>query len=437
VQVSVENKGALGRRMSVAVSAEQFEQAIASRLKKVSQQVKIPGFRPGKIPLKVVEARFGGKVMEEVAGELIQSTFREAIHREGLNPVAGPVIERKPVQRGKEFAYVAEFEIYPKIAKLDLTGQAIERPRCSITSEDVDRSIEALRKQRIAWQPDQREARDGDRVTVDLVGTVDGQAFDGGSANAMQLVLGAGGFMPGFEQGLIGAQKGDTRSLDLQFPLEHSKPELAGKPVKFEVRILEVAEPSLPEVDEDFVRQHGIEDGSVDVLRARVRANLEREMDQRLRALMRARVLEALVDANEFELPQALLKAEIDYVSRLYHTLRDSKGQTGTETADESAAYEQAARRRVARNLALAQAIQAHHIKADADKVRARVTEMAQGYESPEEFIRACYATPARLAEIEAAVVEVEAIEHLLGTAKFSDKSMTFQELIKLSADSN
>ncbi len=423
--------------MSVAVPAEQFEQAFAHRIKTLSRQVKIAGFRPGKIPAKVVEAHYGGQVMEEVAGELIESTFREAVQREGLSPVAGPMIERKSVERGKELAYIAEFEVYPKIAKLDLTGQTLERPTASITSEDVDHSIESLRKQRVSWRPVQRQAGDGDRVTVDFAGSVDGQVFDGGTATGFQLILGAGGFMPGFEQGLAGARSGETRSLDLQFPVEHPKPELAGKPVRFDTKVLEVAQPVLPEVDADFARHYGIEDGSVETLRVQVRANLERELGERLRAVTRARVLEALVEANEFEIPQALLKAETDYVRRLHRALQESKGTVEAETAAESAAYEQAARRRVARSLALAATVRANQIEADSDKVRARVTQIAQGYESPEEFIRACYASRARLSEIEAAAVEDAAIEYLLSTVELTEKPLTFQELVQLSAAGN
>ncbi len=434
MQVSVESKGNLGRRMTVAVPAEQFEQALVSRFQRLSKQVKVPGFRPGKIPMKVIEARYGGRVLDEVAGELIQNTFREAIGQEGLKPVAGPHIHPKSIERGKEFAYTAEFEVYPEIPKVDLAGHAIERPDCSITDEDVERSVQNLRKQRTEWPTVEREARLDDRMKIDFEGKVDGEPFEGGQATDFALVLGAASLIPGFEEGLVGAKAEETRTLDLEFPATYPNQALAGKPVKFEIKVREVAEPVLLEVNEDFVRQFGIEDGSVDTLYKGVRANLDREMAQRLRTVLRARVFEALVDANKFEVPETLLKAEIEYVHRLHSAMRNQQGQADAATAEESVVYEATARRRVAQNLVIAEVIRAQGIKAEPEKVRTRVVEMAQGYESPEEFARACYAAPERLAEVEAAIIEEQVVEYLLGTATVTETPLTFQELVQLNA---
>ena len=434
MQVSVESKGNLGRRMTVAVPAEQFEQALVSRFQRLSKQVKVPGFRPGKIPMKVIEARYGGRVLDEVAGELIQNTFREAIGQEGLKPVAGPHIHPKSIERGKELAYTAEFEVYPEIPKVDLAGHAIERPGCSITDEDVERSVENLRKQRTEWHTVEHEARLDDRMKIDFEGKVDGEPFEGGQATDFALVLGAANLIPGFEEGLVGAKAEETRTLDLEFPATYPNQALAGKPVKFEIKVREVAEPVLLEVNEDFVRQFGIEDGSVDTLYKGVRANLDREMAQRLRTVLRARVFEALVDANKFEVPDTLLKAEIEYVHRLHSAMRNQQGQADAATAEESVVYEATARRRVAQNLVIAEVIRAQGIKAEPEKVRTRVVEMAQGYESPEEFARACYAAPERLAEVEAAIIEEQVVEYLLGTATVTETPLTFQELVQLNA---
>jgi trigger factor len=436
MQVSIEQKGSLGRRMTVAVPAEQFEQALASRFQRLSKQVKVPGFRPGKIPMKVIEARYGGRVLDEVAGELIQNTFREAIGQEGLKPVAGPHIHPKSIERGKELAYTAEFEVYPEIAKVDLAGHAIERPGCSITDEDVERSVQNLRKQRTEWRAVEREARLDDRMKIDFEGKVDGEPFEGGQAKDFGLVLGAGSLIPGFEEGLIGAKAEETRTLDLEFPATYPNEALAGKPAKFEIKVREVAEPVLPEANEDFARQFGIEDGSVDTLYKGVRANLNREMAQRLRTVLRARVFEALVDVNKFEVPETLLNAEIEYIRRLHNAMRNQQGQADTETAtaEESLVYEATARRRVAQNLTIAEVIRTQGIKAEPEKVRARVMEMAQEYESPEEFVRACYAAQERLAEVEAAIIEEQVVEYLLGTATVTEMPLTFQELVQLNA---
>ena len=435
MQVSVENKGNLGRWMTVAVPSEQFEQALVSRFQRLSKQVKVPGFRPGKIPMKVIEARYGGRVLDEVAGELIQNTFREAIGQEGLKPVAGPHIHPKAIERGKELAYTAEFEVYPEIPKVDLAGHAIERPGCSITDEDVERSVENLRKQRPEWHAVEREARLDDRMKIDFEGKVDGESFEGGQATDFAVVLGTGSLIPGFEEGLVGAKAEETLTLDLEFPATYSNQALAGKPAKFEITIREVAEPVLPEVNEDFVRQFGIEDGSVDTLYKGVRANLDREMVQRLRTVLRARVFEALVGANKFEVPETLLKAETEYVRRLHDAMRQ-QGQTDAETAtaEESVVYEVTARRRLAQNLVIAEVIRIQGIKAEPEKVRTRVVEMAQEYESPEEFVRACYAAPERLAEVEAAIIEEQVVKYLLGTATVTETPLTFQELVQLNA---
>lgn len=436
MQVSVENKGSLGRRMTVAVPAEQFEQALTSRFQRLSKQVKVPGFRPGKIPMKVIEARYGGRVLDEVAGELIQNTFREAIGQEGLKPVAGPHIHPKSIERGKELAYTAEFEVYPEILKVDLAGHTIERLACSITDEDVERSVQNLRKQRTEWHAVEREARLDDRIKIDFEGKVDGEPFEGGQAKDFALVLGAGSVIPGFEEGLVGAKADETRTLDLEFPATYPNEALAGKPVNFAIKVSEVAEPVLPEVDEAFVRQFGIEDGSVDTLYKGVRANLDREMAQRLRTVLRARVFETLVGANKFEVPETLLNAEIEYVRRLHNAMRNQQGQVDIETpsAEESAVYETTARRRVAQNLVMAEVIRTQGIKAEPEKVRERVVEMAQEYESPEEFVRACYSAPERLAEVEAAIIEEQVVEYLLGTATVTEKPLTFQELVQLNA---
>ncbi|MFQ5935741.1 MAG: trigger factor [Acidiferrobacterales bacterium] len=431
MEISVENTGTLGRRLTVAVPADRFEQAFTERLERLSKQVKVSGFRPGKTPMKVIEARYGERVLQEVAGELIERSFREAIGQQGLKPVAGPVIEHQALERGKDLAYTAEFEVYPEIPKLDLSELKIERPTSSVAPEDVDRSVGSLQHQRVTWQSVEREARDEDRLLVDFKGAVEGQPFEGGDAKDYQLVLGAGGLMDGFEAGLMGAKAGETRTLELKFPEQHPKPELTGKPVTFEVKIREVAEALLPEVNEEFVRQLGLKDGKVETLRERVRANLEREMTQRLRTLIRARVLEALVGANDFELPQTLLKSEIDYVRRLHQAMQPASEGGHNETPEESAAYEQAARNRLARSLILAEVIRANGIKVTPEQVRTRVTAMAQQYESPEEFVRACYANPSRLAEIEASLVEEQAVEHLLNTAEVKEDPITFQELVK------
>ncbi len=429
MQISVESIGSLGRRVTVAVPAERFESAIADRLRRLSKQVKLPGFRPGKVPLKMVEARYGGQVMEEVAGELIKTTLQEAIGKQGLKPAGGPRIHRKAFTRGKEFEYIAEFEVYPEITRLDLSGISIERPVVAVVEEDVDRTLETIRRQRVTWHPVTREARNDDRLTVDFTGRLDGKEFEGGSATALPLVLGSGTFVEGMEEGLLGVKAGESRRISVTFPADYRNASLAGQPVDFEVSVKEVAEPVLPEVDEDLAKQLGVQDGNLETLRAQVRSNLEREADQRSRAVVRGWVLKALLDANQFELPESLLSAEVE---RLKQLDRKAAQTAGAAPQGNDEAYRNRARPRVALGLILAEIVRTRGIAPDPARVRARLEKMAEEYESPETFIQWHYANPGRLDGVESLVMEERVVEDLLGTAEVSDKQVGFQELLQM-----
>ena len=296
MQVSVENTSTLGRRIKVTVPADRVEQEFSSRIKRLSGTVKLPGFRPGKVPAKVVEQKYGKQVMNELATELIQSTFQEAVGQESLRPAGGPKIDPTKPERGKELEYTAEFEVYPEIEKTDLEGAEIKRPVCEVAEEDIDRTIDTLRKQRASWESVDREAKKGDQVIIDFLGKIDGEAFAGGEAKDFALELGSESFIPGFEDGLIGVKAGDERNLDLTFPENYAAPHLQGKATTFEVTVKSVNEAKLPAVDEEFIKQLGLENADVESFRKEVRTNLEREMRQRLRSLLSTRVVNAMLD---------------------------------------------------------------------------------------------------------------------------------------------
>lgn len=427
MQVSVETFGTLGRRLTVAVPAEEVEKAYSARLQRLSRQVRVPGFRPGKVPLKIIEAQYGGRVMEEVAGDLIEESLKEAIGREGLRLAAGPRLQRKRLERGKQLEYTAEFEVLPEIPHLDLRGQRIERPVAAIAEEDVDRTIETIRRQRVAWKPVQREARMGDRVRIDFTGQLDGKEFEGGSAKNFSLVLGSNTLAGDLEQGLTGAVAGDRRRLSATFPADYRHAPLAGKTVVFEVTVHEVAEPELPALNEEFARSLGIADGSLEKLRAEVRANLEREAQSRSRAVVRARVLKALLGANDFEVPEGLLAAELAREMRMAQAARG-----GAVPAEEQAALRTRARSRVALGLILSEIVRTRGIRPDPARVRSRLEEMAAEYESPQAFMQWHYEDPRRMAEIESQVVEERAVEEALSTATVEDVTVSFQELMRL-----
>jgi trigger factor len=434
MQVTLETTGTLGRRMTIAVPAERMEKEYSTRLRRVSQTARFPGFRPGKAPMKMVEAQYGPQVMDEVAGELIRVTFYEAVSEKGLKPAGGPNIEPKSVGRGKDFEYIATFEVYPQVARLDIKGCRIEKPQVAVTEADIDRTIETLRHQRLTWRPVERAAQNGDRVIIDFQGSIAGTVFEGGTAKDFPLVLGNNTLIDGFESGLVGARAGESRTLDLKFPAEYRNATLAGKAAQFAVTVKQVQEPVLPEVNEEFAKAYGVADGKVETLRAEVRANLESEMRDRVRRELREQVFKTLIDVNAFDVPKALEDEEIKSLIRMTRSNFESQGLPAAQAPTDPALFVEQARSRVKLGLILSELIRAKDLKADAAAVRARIESLAASYDQPQAFIDWCYSKREQLAEIESQVLEDQAVDMLLETADASDKAMTFLELTQLAA---
>jgi len=430
MQVSVENTGTLGRKLTISVPAERFEKEFINRLTKLSKQVKMAGFRPGKVPLKVVEKQYGSQISSEVTGDLIQATYIEAIGQEGLRPAGGPKIEPKQIARGEALEYTAEFEVYPEMASLDIKGRKIERPVSEIADEDIDRTVDSLRKQRAEWQPVERAAADGDQVVIDFTGKMDGEAFPGGTATGYALELGSGSFIAGFEEGLKGLAAGAETTLKLKFPDEYHAEHLAGKDVEFDVKVTEVKEARLPEVDEAFVKSLGVSEGTVDAFRNEIKANLEREQADRQKSILRNQVMEALLEVNsKVEIPQALVDDEVKRIRAELNAYR----QGGAAPADNAAPTEAEtteARRRVVLALGITEVIRANELKVDAERLKKKVEELAAGYDQPEEFIRMIYADNNRRTQLESILLEELAVEKLLDGADVQDKKMSFKELV-------
>ena len=431
MHVTVESTGPLGRRMTVAVPAARLEKEFSSRIQRVSRTARFPGFRPGKAPMKMVEAQYGGQVMDEVVGELIRSTFYEAVNEQGLKPAGGPNIEPKQVDRGHDFEYTATFEIYPDIARTDIQGCAIDRPVATVTDEDVDRTIETLRRQRVEWSLVERAAQLGDRVIIDFEGSIEGTVFEGGKASNFPLVLGNHTLIEGFETGLVGMRAGESRTLDLAFPAEYRNARLAGKQVQFAVTVNQVTEPVLLEVNDAFACALGIDDGSVDSFRAEVRANLERELADRVRRELRDQVFKALLEVNMFEVPKALEQAEIQNLIQMTRSNMAAQGVPANQTPTDPTLYADQARSRVKLGLILAELARTRGLKADPGKVRARLVEQAASYDNPKEYVDWHYANPERLSQIEAQLIEDQAVDILLETATVKDKPMSLQELMQ------
>ena len=430
MDVSIENTGAIGRRMTVKVPADELAGAVTTRLKRLARTAKIAGFRPGKVPMKVIESRFADQALAEAADELISSNYFAAISDQSLEPAGPPAIEPKSLTRGEDLEFVANFEIFPEVSKTELTGMSIERQNCEVGDDDIDRTIDTLRSQRTNFTTAEKNAEMGDQVTVDFKGRVDGEIFQGGEANDYAIVLGKGALLKEFEDGLMGASAGDDLTIKLTFPEDYPGTEVAGKDAEFEVKLKEVGVPEMPEVDDEFIKTFGIEDGSVESFRKEIQTSLERERDQRSRAKIRQSVLEALMKDNEFEAPSALVDEEIN---RSIAAVRQQLQQQGLphDAPIDRANYLDEAYRRVRLGLAMHGVVKRLEIKPDPDLVRERITEMGSSYSDPDQFLKWYYEDKSRLAQIESVVVEEQAIDALLQEASVSDTSVGFEEFMR------
>lgn len=426
MQVSIEATGGLGRRMKVAVPAAQFEREFSERLKRLSRNVRLPGFRPGRAPLKVVEAQYGGKIFDEVVQDLMRESFYAALNEQGLKAAGGPAIEATVLDRGKDMEYVATFEVYPEVVRLDLKGVVIERPTCTLNDDDVERTIDVMRRQRVSWRPVARPAADGDRLTIDFAGTVDGVPFTGGTAEGHQVVLGTGALLAAFEDGLRGAQAGENRVVSAAFPDNYGVVALAGKTAVFAVDIREVMEPVLPALDDAFAAALGVTEGGVDVLKAEVRKNLEREAARRIRERIKGEIFKHLRAANPLDLPQGLVESE---ASRLRESAR-AQGVASEALPADNAAFRERARERVALGIILSELVRGRGLKAEAAKVRQRIEEMGADYDDPARFVAWYYSKPERAAEAESLVLEDAAVDLLLAEATVQDRPVRFEELV-------
>ena len=429
MRVSVETTGELGRKLTVVVPAEQVEKEISSRLRRLSRTVRLPGFRPGKAPLKIIEAKYGAQVLQEVAGQLIESSLRDALKKEGLYPAVGPEIEPKSLNRGGELEYIATFDVFPEVKKLDLEGVKIERPVCEVTSEDVDRTLESMRRQRVEWRAVERPAGAGDRVRIDFHGSIDGEAFPGNEAKDYPVVLGETNVLQDFAEGLEGVLTGATKAISVQFPSDYHGGEVAGKRADFEVEVLEVAEPVLPEVDEELAKTFGIPDGNVDKMRQSVRDNLNREAEDQIGRVLRERVMHALVEANQINLPEKLVSEELQRMVDADKSMRAKQGLPTTDEPDLQQ-FEREARRRVALGLIVYEVVHNNKLQPDKDRVRTKIEKMAGSYEDPNAFMQWYYGDQKRLEQVESLVLEEQVVETLLKTAVVEDKPIGLPELM-------
>lgn len=426
MQVSVEATNGLERRMTVEVPDERISKEVDKRLQQLARTTRIKGFRPGKVPMKVIKSRYGQQVRQEVLGEVVQSSFYEAVAKENLHPAGTPQIEPAGEQESG-FSYVATFEVMPEFEPAPLEGVEVEKPVAEVTDADVDKMLETLRKQNSDWQKVDREAKEGDRVIIDFKGFIDGEAFKGGEGENVPVTVGAGRMIAGFEEGLKGVKAEEERTLDLTFPEDYGYKEVAGKPVQFQVKVHAVEEPHLPELDDEFAKRFGVE--GVDALKQEVRDNMARELDQTLRNRVRQQVMNKLLELNEIEVPKALVDSESQaLLENMRQQMHVPQGKQGPDLSPSM--FEEQATRRVTLGLILAEIIKRNELKAEPDQVRAAVEKIAASYEKPEEVINWYYGDRRRLGEVESSVLEDRVVDWALEQAKVTEKPMSFDELM-------
>ena len=429
MQVSVETTSGLERRMTVGIPADRIENEVNKRLQQTAKRARVDGFRPGKVPMSVIRKRFGASAHQEVIGEVIQSSFYEAVMQEKLNPAGAPSVEPKSMEAGKDFEYIATFEVYPEVTLAGFETISVERPESEVTDADVDTMLETLRKQNTRFEAVERAAENGDQVTIDFVGKIDGEVFQGGTANGTNLVLGSGRMIPGFEEGLVGAKAGDSLTLNVTFPEDYQNLDLAGKAAEFETTVQAVAAPALPELNDEFFAQFGVNEGGLEGFRAEVRKNMERELRQAIKTKVKGQVMDGLLNTNTVEVPKALISTEID---RLREQAVQQFGGANIEASQLPAElFEEQAKRRVSLGLIVAEVVKQNDIKPDNDRVRAMVEELASAYQEPEQVINWYYQNEQQLGEIQSVVLEEQVVDTVLQKAQVTDKKVAYEEAVK------
>mgnify|MGYP001554142220 CR=1 FL=1 len=425
MQVTVESTGTLERRMRVELPAERINNEVDSRLKAWGRKAKIKGFRPGKVPPKVVKQRYGKQIREEVLNEVMQKSYSDALVQENLNPAGGPRIEPADAQDASTFAYVATFEVMPEFTLKNLDKIKVEKPEVTIADADMDDMILKLRKQKATWEEVERAAADGDRVIVDFDGTLKGEPFEGGKGSEIPVVLGAGQMLPDFEKGLKGIKAGDEKSFKVKFPKDYHAEDLAGKKVDFAIKTHRVEEEILPPVDDKLAEMFEVAEGGIEQFMQDVRENMEREAKAKVEGDIREQIMTGLLDANPIDIPQALKHQEMH---SMQHDAMQRMGIEDHDLAPPLDNFAEMAEKRVRLGLLVSQIIADQKLAVDEDRVRARVEEMCAGYENAEEMVNVYMSNPQIVQQIQPMVLEQQALDWLMENGKTSVKKIAFTE---------
>lgn len=434
MMVSVQVLSGLERRMEVSVPATRVEQQVDARLIAISRDANIKGFRKGRAPIHVIKQRFGLQAREDVLNELIRTTFTEAVQRESLMPAGGPRIEPLSAGKGEDLRYAAVFEVYPEVAVQGVDGMALMRPTAEVAEADVDAMIDSLRKQRPNFVATARGCQDGDRVTVDFDGTLDGEAFAGGKAENFVVQLGAGRMLKGFEDGIRGVAAGETKTFPVEFPPQYPAANLAGKTAQFTAVVKTVEEQQLPEVDDEFCKAFGVFEGGIEALRAEVRENMQRELAQNVRARLKSQVMDKLVAANPIDLPRTLIEAEIrDMQTEILRRMQQQGGRPQGQLPPKEQ-FEAGARRRVALGLLLNELIKGAGITVDMARVEQRLDELVASYADPADARNQYLQNEGAMRQLQMVVLEDQVVDYVLGRAQVTDQPATFKDIMNFGA---
>lgn len=433
MQVSIETTTGLERKLTVGVPAERIESEVGVRLQKAAKTVRLDGFRQGKVPVSVVKQRFGAGIRQEVVGEIIGSSFQEAVAKESVQPAGQPAIEPLKNEAGQDLEYTATFEVYPEIALGDFAAIEVKKPVAEIADADLEKMIEVLRQQQSKWNPVERAAVLGDTVTIDYTGVKDGEEFEGGKAEGQPLELGSNSMIPGFEDGIVGLSAGEEKVLALTFPEEYQSEELQGAAVEFTVKVNAVSEKTLPELGDEFFALYGVTEGGEEKFREDVRNNMERELKNALESKLKNRVMDQLLTLQDVELPSALVSSEIQNLKQ--QMMQQYGGGQQQPQFDLSILpddmFKDQAERRVSLGLVVTEIVKSAEIKVDADKVKGKIDEIAATYEQPEEVLQYYYSNQQLMSGLEAAVLEDQVVEHILSSAKLEEEQQSYEEALQ------
>jgi trigger factor len=436
MQASVEKTSAIGRKLSVVVAADKIETAVQGRLKQLSKRVKIQGFRPGKVPMKIVEQQYRDTATNDVLGDLIQKSLQEALEGQDVVPAVQPDITPEgQIEKGKDFAYTASFDVYPEFEKLNLEGVKILKPESDVTDADIDKVIDNMRKQQLTWKELKRKSKKGDRVMIDFVGSIDGEEFEGGKAEDYPMILGEGQMLPDFEKGVKGMKAGETKDIDVTFPADYND-ELGGKTAIFKIDAKTVSEPELPEIDEEFIKNFGIESGDEAELRTEVKTNLETNLESQLSSTLRQRTFDALLAQNETEMPLKMVQEE---AGRMVQEQKNQMIQQGIDAKmlenfpdPEFDTLKPQAEKRVALGLLMMEIIRKEEIKPDEARVNQRIEKMASSYEDPSQFIEYYKTNQQALAQVQSIVLEEQVVDFLIEKADVEVESVEAATLLNM-----